>query len=30
MLPIPLAVQDRLLEVQVRAAVDLVARTRGA
>lgn len=29
LLPIPLAVQDRLLEVQVRAAVELVAKTRG-
>ncbi|HXP91472.1 MAG TPA: peptidase [Fibrobacteria bacterium] len=28
-LPMPLAVQDRLLDVQVRAAVDLVAKTRG-
>jgi hypothetical protein len=28
-LPMPLAVQDRLLEVQVRVAVDLVAGSRG-
>ncbi len=29
LVPIPLAVQDRLLEVQVRAAVELVASARG-